>query len=125
MLHFYQGKESLLKEDSEEKQIATVKSKIAGFFDMKNVCFLFGSGTSTNAIPKMSVLMDRVKKALLGKLNAKQKESFENVTKKNNNNLETVLGVLYSKKAYLEGIELSDKGEERLKKVHPTFRVIK
>ena len=83
MLHFYQGKESLLKDDSEERQIATVKAKIAGFFDMKNVCFLFGSGTSTNAIPKMSVLMDRVKKALSGKLNEKQQESFENVTKKN------------------------------------------
>jgi len=37
MLHFYQGKESLLKDDSEERQIATVKAKIAGFFDMKNV----------------------------------------------------------------------------------------
>ena len=124
MLHFYQGKESLLKDDSEERQIATVKAKIAGFFDMKNVCFLFGSGTSTNAIPKMSVLMDRVKKALLGKLNDKQKESFENVTKKNNNNLETVLGVLYSKKAYLEGIELSDKGEERLKNTDDLIKKI-
>ena len=103
-----------MKEESEERQISTIKAKIAGFFDMKNVCFLFGSGTSTTAIPKMSVMMDEVKDAISGKLNEKQKETFENVSKKNDYNLEEVLGVLYSKKAYLEGIELSESGAKRL-----------
>lgn len=60
MIRLYQGKDDLLEKTEQEQAIGTVKKKIEGFFDMKNVYFLFGSGTSTDAIPKMSILSKEI-----------------------------------------------------------------
>ena len=67
-LHFYQGKSNYLVENNikEKEYKQAVKAKIAEFFNMKNVCFLFGAGTSCPAIPNMAGLYAKVEKALKG-----------------------------------------------------------
>ena len=106
MIHFFQGKEDILARIEEEDKLNAVKNKIGSFFDMKNVYFLFGSGTSTDVIPKMSGMLAKVKETLDGKLTDKQDKLIKKILSKTGENLEGILGVLYSKQAFLEGIEL-------------------
>ena len=117
MIYFFQGKENLLTRiEEEDKQLVAVKNKIGSFFDMKNVYFLFGSGTSTDVIPKMSGMLAKVKETLDGKLADKQDKFIKRILSKTGDNLEGILGVLYSKQAYLEGVELeSDDAKDNLK----------
>ena len=44
-LHFFQGQSDYLEENNikENERKNAVKAKIAEFFNMKNVCFLFGA----------------------------------------------------------------------------------
>ena len=65
-LHFFQGQSDYLEENNikEDERKNAVKAKIAEFFNMKNVCFLFGAGTSCPAIPNMAGLYAKVEKAL-------------------------------------------------------------
>ena len=67
-LHFFQGQSDYLKKNNikEDERKNAVKAKIAEFFNMKNVCFLFGAGTSCPAIPNMAGLYAKVEKALKG-----------------------------------------------------------
>lgn len=41
-----------------DKNLSLLKDKIREFFNLKNVNFLFGSGTSSGAIPTMSKLYE-------------------------------------------------------------------
>ena len=107
MIRLYQGKDDLLEKTEQEQAIGTVKKKIEGFFDMKNVYFLFGSGTSTDAIPKMSILAKDVEDYLKEHSDEKLQKFYGRIAKKKGNNLEEILGVLYSKRSYLDGIELT------------------
>ena len=50
-LHFLQGNENYFEKVTEVNRKQVVKDKIKEFFNMKNVNFLFGSGTSSPAIP--------------------------------------------------------------------------
>jgi hypothetical protein len=99
-INFYQGTTSLIKE--EEKTLEQIKNRITEFFNMKNIHFLFGSGTSCNAIPNMQGLYDAVNKKINGSEDIALKGNFNSITNKTQNNLEEILGVLYSHKNYLD-----------------------
>lgn len=98
-LHFFQGQSDYLKENNikEDERKNAVKAKIAEFFNMKNVCFLFGAGTSCPAIPNMAGLYAKVEKALKGNYMEKR---FGKIAKACDNKLEEILSVLYSGRAY-------------------------
>lgn len=110
-IKFFQGKSDLLSEientneDVESKSIDTIKNKISELFNMKNIHFLFGSGTSAGAIPTMDKLYEKVEthiSALELPLNKFIVEEFEKVKKRvKDKNLEDILGILYSHRVYL------------------------
>jgi hypothetical protein len=110
-INFYQGLSDLLSEvkstneDVENKSIDTIKNKISELFNMKNIHFLFGSGTSAGAIPTMAQLYDKVETHINGlelPLHKYVKEEFEKIKGRvKDKNLEDVLGILYSHKVYL------------------------
>lgn len=118
-ISFYQGTRSLLKEiesDNDEKEIINksieeIQNKMVEFFNVKNIHFLFGSGTSCNAIPNMSGLLSETIKVIEEFKDGNPTEQLHkdvydeftavyNRTKKDN--LEDILGILYSNKIYLE-----------------------
>lgn len=120
-LHFEQGTSDYFKENKikEEDYKTAVQAKIAGLFNMKNVCFLFGSGTSCPAIPNMKALLKKVEEAVIGKGTEKL---YNRIKKKANDNLEEILGVLYSGKFYAEGV--FDEGSKRSLKCTKLIRII-
>lgn len=126
-INFYQGQFDLLKqiydehkdkskEVIEEKILEEIKTKIAEFFNIKNIHFLFGSGTSSGAVPVMSGLFCSVLKKLIVKkqeeesihephgIYSKVYKEFKDIHNriKEKKNLEEVLGILYSNRIYLE-----------------------
>ena len=46
--------------DSTEKKVELIKTKLREFFNLKNVNFLFGAGTSSGAIDAMSNLSELI-----------------------------------------------------------------
>lgn len=120
-LHFEQGTSDYFKENKikEEDYKTAVQAKIAGLFNMKNVCFLFGSGTSCPAIPNMKALLKKVEKAVIG---TGTEKLYNRIKKKANDNLEEILGVLYSGKFYAEGV--FDEGSKRSLKCTKLIRII-
>ena len=100
-LHFLQGNENYFEKVTADSKMQVVKDKIKEFFNMKNVNFLFGSGTSSPAIPVMKGLLKAIRESELTK---EEKEVFEKIAKVKKNNIEEILGTLYSQKAYLEGV---------------------
>lgn len=100
-IHFLQGNENYFEKVTADNKLQVVKEKIKEFFNMKNVNFLFGSGTSSPAIPIMSGLMKAIRES---DLKDEEKGLFEKIAKVKKDNIEEVLGTLYSQKTYLEGI---------------------
>ena len=100
-LHFLQGNENYFEKVTAENKMQVVKDKIKEFFNMKNVNFLFGSGTSSPAIPVMKGLLKSIRKS---EWTDEEKKVFEQIAKVKKDNIEEILGTLYSQKAYLEGI---------------------
>lgn len=100
-LKFYQGQSDYFAENGiADKHKDVVKSKISEFFNMKNVCFLFGAGVSCPAIPNMAQLYSKIEKAIKDQC---FEELFRTIAKANNNKLEDILSVLYSGRAYYQG----------------------
>ena len=66
VINFFQGQENLFSnnEEKEIEKIKTIKNKISEFFNMKNVHFLFGSGTSCPAIPNMKGLFEYINESV-------------------------------------------------------------
>ena len=120
-LHFEHGTSDYFKENKikEEDYKTAVQAKIAGLFNMKNVCFLFGSGTSCPAIPNMKALLKKVEEAVIG---TGTEKLYNRIKKKANDNLEEILGVLYSGKFYAEGV--FDEGSKRSLKCTKLIRII-
>lgn len=110
-LHFLQGNEDYFEKVTAENKMQVVKDKIKEFFNMNNVNFLFGSGTSSPAIPVMKGLLKAIRES---KLTDEEKEAFEQIAAVKKDNIEEILGTLYSQKAYLEGIGDSDSDEMNL-----------
>ena len=101
---FFQGSEDF------DKNLALLKDKIREFFNLKNVNFLFGSGTSSGAIPTMSKLYEDLH------FDEKEKDmkcEFDCIVKKEGDNLEKCLNVMYSARSYYSGLEASDKEEQK------------
>lgn len=96
--HYLQGKKNLLEGVDEDKVLETISDKISSFFDMKNLCFLFGSGTSAKAIPLMKGLYEGLEKEKEG-YSDDEKTFLDGI--EDNGNIENVLGVLYSGRSYL------------------------
>lgn len=101
-----------------EELLNEIKLKIAELFNIKNIHFLFGSGTSSGAIPMMSGLYNKVVEKLKAE---KEKETIDSgeeglysklfeefqaihsrIRKEDKKNLEEILGILYSNRIYLE-----------------------
>ncbi len=91
-IHCFQGTEDLLSnKDNKDK----IKAVLFDLFNIKNVNFLFGAGTSNGAIPTMKELQECV----VEKLSEDEKKIFEEVKERN---LEEILEILYSGKTYLK-----------------------
>lgn len=100
-IHFLQGNEDFFEKVTAENKLQVVKDKIKEFFNMKNVNFLFGSGTSSPAIPVMKGLLKAIRES---KLTEEERNLFETIAEVKKDNIEEILGTLYSQKAYLEGV---------------------
>lgn len=106
-INFLQGNTDRLvdldKNSTINDKLEAVKEAVQDFFNMRNIHFLFGSGTSAVAIPTMSEMYKKVE-AKITKKGCKQLiEEFNKISGriKNKNNLEDILGILYSHKSYL------------------------
>lgn len=100
-INFFQGNKNLLIDISDEKQaLVMISEKISELFDMKNICFLFGSGTSAGAIPTMKDMFKAVEVKI--KTLSKDRQDFYDAIKlQQPENLEELLGILYSSRHYL------------------------
>lgn len=93
-----------------DKNLALLKDKIRELFNLKNVSFLFGSGTSSGAVPTMSKLYEELH---FEKDEKEMKREFDCIVKKEGNNLEKCLNVMYSARSYYSGLEDSDEEEQK------------
>lgn len=80
------------------------------FFNLKNVNFLFGSGTSSGAIPTMSKLYEDLH---FEKGEEELKQEFDCIVKKEGSNLEKCLNVMYSARTYYLGLEDADEDGQK------------
>lgn len=98
----YQGTKNFLTNDlSFDKKLEALKEKLREFFNLKNVNFLFGSGTSNGAVPTMSELYKRLHFTDEEK---EIKNEFRCIKRQVGENLEKCLSVMYAARAYYEGI---------------------
>lgn len=112
-IKFLQGSTNLLENTPDDiKKIEFIKSKISELFNMKNIYFLFGSGTSNGAIPVMKDLFSKVKENV-SKLDKDVITIFENIKLKSETDFEELLGILYSQRIYLENQTLINQAELR------------
>lgn len=103
---FTQGSVDLLEKCKEEKEkLKLIQDRVRNFFNLKNVNFLFGSGTSAGAIPTMSDLYKGFKGSL--STDSASLEVFKTIEAKANKSLEACLQTLYAAEAYYKGITLS------------------
>lgn len=117
-INFKQGNESLVKENDDiEAALGKIKDKISDLVNVKNLHFLLGAGASSDAIPAMAKLLETAQEKIEGAeiydvlvgFNHEELKVFYNKIKNNSdNNLEKLLGTLYSKRAYQEGIDEKD-----------------
>lgn len=107
-INFIQGKQDLLSNINEEdKQLEFINNRIAEFFKLKNVYFLFGSGTSNGAIPVMKDLFAKVRDRV-GKLRKPIQAIFNNIELNNEDDFEELLGILYSQQNFLTNQKKKD-----------------
>lgn len=100
-INFFQGTKDQILEDSDEAQaLSLISNKISELFDMKNICFLFGSGTSAGAIPTMKEMFKSVEEKV-ETLELVKREFYQSITLKQPQNLEELLGILYASRHYL------------------------
>ncbi len=110
-IKFYQGTDDLSKSNSEET-LKLIKQKVFDLSNMKNIHFLFGAGISSGAIPTMKEFIVEIEEKI--KTQQNQQEVFKKLKENNNENLENILGVLYSKRDYQIGINDPDKDTDDL-----------
>lgn len=94
-VHFFQGSEEI----SSAEPIEAVKQKITELSNLKNVSFLLGAGTSSDAIPSMKAMQEEISSAAAFAfgLSVPAQTLFKSLS---GENLEDTLGVLYAKKYY-------------------------
>ncbi|NMR33215.1 hypothetical protein HIO71_03220 [Chryseobacterium aquaticum] len=105
-INFLQGTKDQILEDSDEAQaLSLISNKISELFDMKNICFLFGSGTSAGAIPTMKEMFKAVEDKI-ETLEVVKREFYQSITLQQPENLEELLGILYASRHYLSSDSL-------------------
>lgn len=92
-----------------DKNLTLLKDKLREFFNLKNVNFLLGSGASSGAIPTMSKLYEELQ---FSEEEENLKREFDCIVKKEGDNLEKCLNVMYSARNYYSGLEDSDEEEQ-------------
>lgn len=121
-LIFRQGQESLFGEnDSVEDGIEKIRSKLSDLTNIKNLHFLLGAGASSDAIPAMAPLIKNVTERVEAQQTLTQlafhqdelshddlKNLFKSAKDVSPNNLENILGTLYSKREYQKGVGQKD-----------------
>lgn len=121
-LEFKQGQDSLLTDmDTLDEGLQKIKNKLSDLTNIKNLHFLLGAGASSDAIPAMAKLLaiveervnsDQTKNELntlpKGLSHEDLKKRYMLAKKNSESNLENILGTLYSKRAYSNGIGESD-----------------
>lgn len=112
-----QGTSDYFQSNSDfEKQLPLLKDKIRELFNLKNINFLFGSGTSNDAIPTMDGLFKELK--FDKEKEIAEKEEFERIVNKVGKNLEATLEVMYSARTYYDGIQTDDENVEEFKELY-------
>lgn len=103
-ISFYQGLDNLIVDnDSLAIGLSKIKNKIADFSNIKNIHFLLGAGASADSIPDMKKMLDAVDVKLKGEGLECLDASFAKIRASSSENLESILGTLYSYRSYLEG----------------------
>ena len=95
--------------DSTDKKVEFIKTKLREFFNLKNVNFLFGAGTSNGAIDTMSELYKHLE---FSKDEKNEEKEFKSIVAKEGENLENILKVMYSARNYYNGIQEKDAKDE-------------
>jgi len=128
LLIFKQGQDSLFGDsDDVETGLEKIKSKMSDLTNIKNLHFLLGAGASADAIPAMAPLIQIVEARVndsstlvamvfgdFSFTHEELKDAFQEVKKHSPNNLENMLGTLYSKRSYLKGVGKDDKVNDYL-----------
>ena len=96
-IHFLQGNEDYFEKVTAENKIQVVKDKIKEFFNMKNVNFLFGSGTSSPAIPVMKGLLKAIRESEMTK---EERNLFEKIAKVERQYRRNIGNPLFSKSLF-------------------------
>lgn len=113
-LQVSQGTKNFFRQDDAvdfDQKLQLLKDKIRELFNLKNVNFLFGSGTSSGAIPTMSKLFDTLKWE-----DEKMASEFNCIKDKAGNNLEKCLNVMYAAHTHYEGMTIENAEEDELVK---------
>jgi hypothetical protein len=113
-INFIQGQNDLLKSEKEDGKFEKIKERFAEFFNVKNIHFLFGSGTSNGAIPTMTELFNKVKSAIDKEKNGLNKIFYKFKEHITNPNLEEILGALYARRAYCRAAKTKSENTEKL-----------
>ncbi len=118
-LKIYQGLDELSINRDNDDILKLIKQKIFDLCNIKNIHFLFGSGTSTGttglaAIPTMKDFIEKIEAKLTVEL---YQNTFKKLKNNNAGNLENILGVLYSKRDYQLGVNEEDKETDELIKI--------
>lgn len=128
-INFFQGQADLLEsvqvidEDSiQSEQIIEIQKRIMEFFNIKNINFLFGSGTSCKAIPNMKGLYKDVYD-FIDLFGGETKDELDSIIERidSKENLEEILGILYSNRIYLTKYK---DHEKKLKTCNELIKII-
>lgn len=116
-LNMTQGTSDYFQSDTNfEKRFSLLKDKIREFFNLKNINFLFGSGTSSGAIPTMDGLFNELK--FDEEKEVAEKAEFERIVNNVGKNLEATLEVMYSARIYYDGIQTDDENIKESKDLY-------
>lgn len=121
-LIFKQGQDSLLGDlETIDEGIEKIRSKLSDLTNIKNLHFLLGAGASSDSIPAMAPLIQKVTDRIEDASTAPELESlpdtpthdelkdlFKAAKDVSPKNLENILGTLYSKREYLKGVGESE-----------------
>lgn len=108
-LHVFQGARDIMQDKTDfDQSILALKDKIRELFNLKNVNFLFGSGTSNGAIATMSKLFETLKFE-----DEIMQDEFNCIVAKVGDNLEKCLNVMYAARAHYQGIKTYDKDDAK------------
>lgn len=103
-IFFYQGGDAIGGADC----LKSIKQKITELSNIKNVSFLLGAGTSSDAIPSMKTMQEEIAKSIAEDSDSEIKELYQSI---DGDNLEKKLTILHARKNYLQGITNADTTE--------------